>query len=150
MKSPVPAIRFATAVVAIGAIAAPGAALAAKWERVGSAGPVAVWVDKDSIQRSGNQARAWIEWRWAQPTELRDANPPRTYRLERQLQIANCADRSYAVLEGTHYADERGTDAVSSYKYGEATLPFNVAPKQTIREQVVVAVCNAPPPAKKP
>lgn len=138
------------ALAALTLLAAPPAALAAKWERVGSTGAVAVWVDRDTIRRSGAEARAWIEWRWAQPTELRDSNPPRTYRLERQLQISNCENRSYAVAEGTHYADERGTDAVGSYKHDETMLPFSVAPKQTIRDQVVNFVCNAPPAAKKP
>ncbi len=130
-------------------VAAPALALAAKWERAGDTGKVSVWVDKDTIRRNGVEARAWIEWRWAHPTELRDSNPPRTYRLERQLQIANCENRSYAVAEGTQYADERGTDPVGSYKLDETALPYSVAPKRTIRDQVVSYVCSYTPPAQK-
>ncbi len=37
------------------------------------------------------------------------AEPARSYRLERQVQIANCENRGYAVAEGVHYADERGS-----------------------------------------
>ena len=78
-----------------------------------------------------------------QPTELPGGAPGRSYRMERQVQIANCENRGYAVPEGTHYADERGTDPVNSYKHDETTLPFMVAPPRTIREAAVLYVCQA-------
>ncbi|MEO8080791.1 MAG: surface-adhesin E family protein [Caldimonas sp.] len=136
------------ALAAVTLFAAPCLALAAKWERVGDTGKVSVWVDKESLRRTGVEARAWLEWRWAQPTELRDSSPPRTYRLERQMQVANCENRGYAVPEGTQYADERGTDVVGSYKLDETSMPYSVAPKRTIRDLVVSYVCSATPPKK--
>ena len=133
------------------ALAAPSLASAATWVKAGDVGRVAVWVDKDSIRRTGNQARANLEWRWLQPTELPGSDPVRSYRLERQVQIANCENRGYAVAEGTHYADERGTDPVGSYKHDETALPYMVAPARTIREAAVLYVCQASlqQPAKK-
>lgn len=131
------------------ALAAPSLASAATWVKAGDVGRVAVWVDKDSIRRTGTQARAVLEWRWAQPTEVPGVDPARNYRLERQVQIANCSNRGYAVAEGTHYSDERGIDAVNSYKNDESALPFLVAPARTIREAAVLYVCQASvqPPA---
>ncbi len=139
-------------IVALACLAAPGLALAAKWEKVGESGPVQVWVDKDSIRKAGSEARANLEWRWSRPTDVPDADPPRQYRLERQVQISNCANRAYAVAEGTRYADERGLDPVSSYKYDELSLPYSVAPARSVRDLVVTYVCTAPvpaPPVKK-
>lgn len=124
-------------------VAVPSAATAVTWQKVGDVGKVAAFVDKDSIRRSGAQARATVEWRWAQPTDVPDSSPPKSYRVERQVQIANCTNRGYAVAEGIHYADERGIDVVNSYKYDEATLPYMVAPARTIRDAVVVWVCQA-------
>ena len=138
--------------LALACLAAPGLALAAKWEKVGESGPVQVWVDKDSIRKSGNEARANLEWRWSRPANVPDADPPRQYRLERQVQISNCSNRAYAVAEGTRYADDRGLDPVSSYKYDELSLPYSVAPARSVRDLVVTYVCTAPvaaPPAKK-
>jgi hypothetical protein len=126
-------------------LATPALALAAKWEKVGDAGPVAVYVDPDSIKKSGTEARAWLEWRWTKLVDVPNADPPRQYRLERQVQISNCTNRSYAVAEGTRYADERGIDPVSSYSYDESALPYTVAVPRTVRDQVVSYVCTYEP-----
>ena len=50
------------------AVALPSLASAATWVKAGDVGRVAVWVDKDSIRRTGKEARATLEWRWLQPT----------------------------------------------------------------------------------
>ena len=137
--------------IAFSCLALPGLALAAKWEKVGEAGPVQVYVDKDSIRKNGIEARANLEWRWSRPTDVPDASPPRQYRLERQVQISNCTNGGYAVAEGARYADARGTDLVSSYKYDEQSLPYMEARPKTIRETIVQQVCKMlPATPKKP
>lgn len=133
--------------IAFAGLALPGLALAAKWEKVGEAGPVQVYVDRESIRKTGQEARANLEWRWARPTAVPDADPPRQYRLERQVQISNCSNRAYAVAEGTRYADDRGLDPVSTYKYDELSLPYSVAPARSVRDLVVTYVCTAAPAA---
>ncbi len=125
--------------------AAPAFA-APSYVKVGDTGKVSVWVDKESIRRSGAQARAALEWRWTQPTQIPD-RPERMYRMERQVQIANCDNKSYAVAEGTHYADDRGIEPVGSYRYEESMLPYSIAPARTIRDAVVTYVCQWTPPA---
>ena len=136
-------------VLAAALAATPLLASAANMVKIGDIGAVQVYVDKDSIRRTGTQARAALEWRWSKATEVAD-NPQKSYRMERQVQIANCDNRSYAVAEGTQYADDRGVDPVASYKNDESALPFTVAPPRTIRDAVVVYVCAYVPPAKKP
>lgn len=138
-----------SSMLALACLAAPALAFAAKWEKVGDAGPVSVYVDKESVRHSGTDARANLEWRWTRLTDVPNADPPRQYRLERQIQITNCSNRSYAVAEGTRYADERGLDPVSSYKYDESALPYSVATPRTVRDLVVTYVCAVPEPAKK-
>jgi hypothetical protein len=139
---------FSSCLVALAA--APALALAANLVKIGDVpGKVSVYVDKESIRRSGTQVRAALEWRWTTPTELPD-NPGRSYVMERQVQVSNCDNKSFAIAEGTRYADERGIDAVASYKNDESTLPYTVAPPRTIRDVVVAYVCAAAPPVKKP
>jgi hypothetical protein len=134
--------------LALACLAAPALAFAAKWEKVGDAGPVSVSVDKESVRRAGTDTRAQLEWRWTRLTGVPGADPPKQYRLERQLPITNCSNRSYAVAEGTRYADERGLDPVSSHKYDESALPCSVATPRTVRDLVVTHVCSLPEPNK--
>ena len=136
------ALALTLAAVTLPALAT--AAAAASLVPVGTAGAVTAYVDKDSIRRNGSQVRAALEWRWSKPAELPD-NPAKTYRLERQVQLANCANKSYAVVEGTHYADERGSDLVSSYASDEKSMAWLVPPARTIRANVVSFVCEAAP-----
>lgn len=139
-------IRLAIAPLAVAAALPAGAANLAK---IGDTGAVAVYVDKDSMHRNGPLVRAALEWRWVKATELPD-KPGRTYRMERQVQVCNCENRSYAVAEGTQYVDERGIEPVASYRNDESALPYMVAPPRTIRDAVVAYVCAAAAPAKKP
>jgi len=133
-------------VLAAALAATPLVASAANMVKIGDIGAVQVYVDKDSIRRTGTQARAALEWRWTTPTALSD-NPSKSYRMERQVQIANCDNKSYAVAEGTQYANERGLDPVNSYRNDEQALPFTVAPPRTIRDAAVQYVCAYVPPA---
>jgi len=124
---------------------------AVTWDKVGDTGLASVYIDKDSVRRSGTEARAALEWRWNSPTEVPDSGGAKHYRLERQVQISNCLNGGYAVAEGARYADARGTDLVSSYKYDEQALPYMEARPKTIRETIVQQVCKiAPTPARKP
>jgi len=141
-------LALAAAPLAALLVAAPSIGLAANLVKVGDTGSVSVYVDKNSIRRTGTQARAALEWRYAKGIESPD-KPGQMYRMERQVQISNCDNKSWAVSEGTQYSDERGVDPVGSYKHDESMLPYTVAPARTIRDTVVTFVCQATPPAKK-
>ena len=130
-------------------LASPAFAAAAGWDKIGDTTLASVYVDKNSMRRSGNEVRATLEWRWFSPTEVPDTNGTQTYRLERQVQISNCANRSYAVAEGNRYADERGIDLVSSYRYEERLLPYSEARERTIRDTIIAHVCRAAPAERK-
>ncbi len=134
---------------ALAALACPVFASAAQWDKVGDTTLASVYVDKDSLRRSGNEVRATLEWRWFSPTEVPDTNGAKTYRLERQVQISNCTNRSYAVAEGNRYADERGIDLVSTYRYEERSLPYSEARARTIRDTIIGHVCRVAPVEKK-
>jgi hypothetical protein len=138
------------AVIIAAALTAPALANAAQWDKVGETPLASVYVDRDSMRRSGNEVRAALEWRWYNPTDVPDTNGAKTYRLERQVQISNCTNRGYAVLEGTRYADDRGIELVSSYQYQERSLPWSEARPRTIRDTIVAHVCKAVPASKKP
>jgi hypothetical protein len=137
------------ALVIVAVFGSPLLAVAGQqWDKVGDTTLASVYVDKDSMRRSGNEVRAALEWRWFSPAEVPDTNGAKTYRLERQVQISNCSNRSFAVAEGTRYADERGIDLVSSYKHDERSLPYSEARARTIRDTIIAHVCRAAPAEK--
>ena len=140
--------RLPAAVLAL-TLALPGLAFAVQWDKVGDTSLASVYVDRDSMQRRGNEVRAALEWRWRSPAEVPDSNGALTYRLERQVQLSNCTNRGYAVLEGTRYADERGIDLVSTYQHEERLLPWMEARPRTIRDIVIGYVCRAAPQRNK-
>ena len=129
------------------ALSAPALSFAVQWDKVGETPLASVYVDRDSLRRSGNEVRAALEWRWNAETEVPDTNGTRMYRLERQVQISNCGNRAFAVSEGVRYADLRGTDIVSSYRYDERSLPYSEARPRAIRDLVIAHVCRAAPAA---
>lgn len=139
-------MSFRTFAILVAALATAPTAFAAKWEKIGETAAVAVYADKETLRRSGTEVRSWVEWRWVRPTDTPDGG--RQYRLERQVQISNCENRSFAVAEGTLYVDDRGVDPITSYKYDEATLPWNRPPARTIRDTMITYMCSAAP-AKK-
>ena len=132
----------------VAALACPALVAAAQWDKVGDTTLASVYVDKDSMRRSGNEVRASLEWRWFSPTEVPDTAGAKTYRLERQVQISNCANRSFAIAEGNRYSDERGIELVSSYRYDERSLPYSEARARTIRDVIIGHVCRAAPAEK--
>ena len=138
------------ALALVAALACPALVAAAQWDKVGDTTLASVYVDKDSMRRSGNEVRASLEWRWFSPTEVPDTAGAKTYRLERQVQISNCANRSFAIPEGNRYSDERGIELVSSYRYDERSLPYSEARARTIRDVIIGHVCRAAPAEKTP
>ncbi len=137
------------ALAAAAVLAAPTFSGAAPWDKLGETPLAGVYVDRDSMRRSGNEVRATLEWRWHNPAEVPDSNGAQLYLLERQVQISNCANRSYAVAHGTRYADARGSDLVSSYQYDELALPYSEAKPKTIRDTIIAHVCRAALTAKQ-
>ena len=140
-------------IVVLVASCVPAVASAVTWDKIGDTGMATVYIDKESMRRSGSEVRAALEWRWNSPPVVPDSGGAKTDRLERQVQISNCTNGGYAVSEGLRYADVRGTDLVSSYKYDEQSLPYMEARPKTIRETIVNQVCKEAPPvasAKKP
>ena len=132
----------------VAVLACPALVAAAQWDKVGDTTLASVYVDKDSMRRSGSEVRAALEWRWFSPTEVPDTAGAKTYRLERQVQISNCANRSFAIPEGNRYSDERGIELVSSYRYDERSLPYSEARARTIRDVIIGHVCRAAPAEK--
>jgi hypothetical protein len=94
---------------------------------------------------------AAVEWRWRKPAETSESETPRQDVMEHHLQVGNCDKRSYAVAEGTRYADAAGTGPVGSDENDDAALPFIVAPPHSICDNMVVFACSASAAnAKKP
>lgn len=132
----------------VSAIAAAQPVCAATWVSIADASGVEVFVDVDSIRVTGPQVRTWLKWEWEKPFELKHLVPVRSYKLEKQLQVSNCVDRTLAISQGTRYAELDGKDVVESYSIPK--LEFTEAVPESIGESIIKFACtNRSRPAKK-
>ncbi len=117
--------------------------LAATWVPIAANDDVVTYIDQDSIRRSGNRVKTWLKWLWAKPAEIPNSYPKKTYLLEKQLQITDCANGTLTIAQGTRYADRDGNDAIDSYIYEERNWRFSEAVPETIGESILKYACKA-------
>jgi len=117
---------------------------AAKWATVAGNPEVSVFVDVDSIRRDGDQVRTWLKWQWNSPQNVPDSYPPKTYLMERQLQVSDCRQGTLAIAQGVRYSDKDGVDAVSSYAVDQKHWQFSDVVPETIGETIVQFACKRP------
>lgn len=133
--------RFASLLTAVLVFTAE--ASAANWVEVGGSDAVVVSVDTESLRRSGTQVRSWLKWQWSKPLDVPNTYPVKQYKLERQLQVSDCKNRTFAIAQGVRYSDETGNDVVDSYIVAEKSWQFSEAVPETLGESIVRYVCKA-------
>jgi hypothetical protein len=81
-------------------LAFPTLANASTWVEIGGNDAVVVFVDRDSLRRSGTKVKSWLKWQWSKPIEVPDTYPVKLYQLERQLQVSDCSNSNLAIAQG--------------------------------------------------
>lgn len=115
---------------------------AATWVEIGGSDAVVVSVDTESLRRDGTKVRSWLKWQWSKPVDVPNLYPVKLYQLERQLQVSDCKNGTFAIAQGVRYADETGNDVVDSYTVPEKAWQFSEAAPETIGESIVKYVCK--------
>jgi hypothetical protein len=81
-------------------LAFPTLSNASTWVEIGGNDAVVVFVDRDSLRRSGTKVKSWLKWQWSKPIEVPDTYPVKLYQLERQLQVSDCSNSNLAIAQG--------------------------------------------------
>ena len=114
-----------------------------KWVSVAGNEEVTVYVDMESIRRTGAKAKTWLKWQWTKPQEVPGKYPTKTYVFEKQLQISDCKQGTLAIAQGIRYADPDGNDVVDSYASDEKAWKFSEAAPETIGESLIKFACKS-------
>ena len=117
-------------------------ASAANWVEIGGNDAVSVKVDKDSMRRIGSRVKTWLKWEWTNQQEVDGTYPKKTYKIEKQLQISDCTNRTLAVAQGIQYATDESGDIVNSYTVNEKQWRFSEAAPETIGETILQFACK--------
>lgn len=116
------------------ALALAGTAEASTWEYVGSAANGSVYyIDKDSVTRDSNKARAWfkIDYRAVKTEQARE---------EKQLDIFNCAEKTSNLLAYTSYR-ANGT-VLKSENWSDNSYEYRPIVPDSIGEFMWTAACQ--------
>ena len=103
----------------LAALAAPGAAQAAQWAKVSSAGGADSYVDKGSMIKAD---KSWKVWSMVSYNAEHSTADGTAYSSVKALKLYACAERTATLLSEVYYAEPMGKGAiVQSFKYEKFT-----------------------------
>jgi hypothetical protein len=117
-------------------------AIAANWVDLAGNDEVTVFLDTDSIRRTGARVKTWLKWQWSKEQDVPNSYPPKKYLSEKQLQISDCQHNRLAIAQGVRYSNNEGTDVVDSYTIEERKWQFSEVVPETIGESIVRVACK--------
>ena len=121
-------------------------ATASNWIRIGQNAEVIVFTDTDSLRRVGPKVRSWQRYEWTKPMAVPALiAEDKKFRMERQLQLTNCDERSYVILQGLRYEDKDGTTLVHAFTDEEKDLKYEEPAPDTIGESLIRFACSVVP-----
>lgn len=99
-----------------------------------------VYLDIQSLRRSGAQVKAWELWTFDFPQGTTGA----TYRSLKTLQIYDCSARTNVMLQEVRYAEQDGGDVVKSISNREkvALAHMSEVTPGSVAEDLLLEVCE--------
>ncbi|WP_443025670.1 surface-adhesin E family protein [Sphingomonas sp. PB2P12] len=126
----------------LAAVSAPAAAT--DWTKTATLPDgTAIYVDRDSISRSGSHVLAWEKWDYTAAPR----NPNRAYAVEKDRREHDCAAGGTRLREAIEY-DANG-DVLKSYSWASGESQYRASPPESVGEATQKFVCGGasnPPP----
>lgn len=121
-----------------------------RWVAVGGNEQIKVFVDSQSLRRTGAKVKAWLKWVNSSPVETDTVVPSKTYLSAKTLNVYNCSDRTSAGLQTIRYADaDVSGEVVETVAIAETKAFFTELAPETIGESIMMYVCKATASSKK-
>ena len=118
--------------------------IADNWVRVATTNDAKLYIDTQSLIRTGSNIEVWEKWVYVKPQELKDASK-RTYQAKRELIVINCKDRTAYIESLILYADQNPLSTIVE-NWIRPDIPSvydNVAP------ETLDIVCKVTAPEKR-
>lgn len=134
-------------IIALLAMAMLSAAVSAqppRWVKVGGGELINVYVDTQSLKRSGPKVRVWLKWVHGRPVDTDSVDPKRTYLSEKTLAIYDCAARTSAAVQLIRYAGaEASGEVVEAASIPEEKAVYDSLGDDSPGQSILLYVCGA-------
>jgi hypothetical protein len=113
-----------------------------RWVEVAAGDNVTVFLDTQSIRRTGSKVKVWLRWVHEKPREVKGSFPVKTFLSSKSLEVYNCAERTAATLQSIKYAEAGGGEVVESLTGSDTPNQYSELAPETIGEGVLEFVCK--------
>lgn len=125
-----------------------GFANASDWVEVAGGDKLTIQIDRQSLQRNGDEIKVWDKWSYASPQQLEKAGRTKTYQTARNLVVYNCKKRTLKLLQSDKYADTQMGTKVDEFHINEVLADSIDLPPDSVGEAVFECVCQSAKPIK--
>ena len=124
--------------------ALPSIGNASDWIYIGSSGggDLRVWIDKDTMRKSGSKAKTWSRWVYKKPNPLLEPGPARYFRAMQALEIYQCDDRTSTHLQVIKYADTEFVEQLTARTFPDDATRYEDVVPESLGEKMMKFACQ--------
>ena len=114
-----------------------------RWIEAGRDNASVVYIDSETISRTGRVMRVWLKRVYAKPVVLA-SDRTKTFISTKELALFNCEERSIANIQQLRYSNAEGLGApVEATVNPEITARFRALVPESFDERILSGVCAA-------
>ena len=117
---------------------------ASEWVYIGSSGggDLSVWMDKDTVRRSGSKVKTWSRWIYKKPSLLPEPGVTRYFRAMQALEVYQCEDRTSTHLQVLRYADTEFVDQLMARTFPDDATRYEDVVPESLGEKMMKFACQ--------
>ncbi len=115
---------------------------ASNWIEIGGNAVGTVFVDKQSLRRSGIKVKVWAKWVYAKPEELKGSFPRQTYQATKDLKIYNCTERTTVLTQSAKYGTVDMSIVVENLSAPDVPSRYSEVAPDSIDEAILEFACR--------
>lgn len=151
-------VRFTTSIsfalgLGVAAIAMSAEPPSDRWLEVANGAQVKVYVDMESLRKTGAKVKVWTLWVYEKPRPVDGVSYAKTYLVEKNLSTYNCTERTSISMQSIKYKDEGQGEVVGSFTLPDVESGYSDVAPETLGEGIMTYACSLtktanPAPAK--
>ena len=113
----------------------------AQWEAFGGTDTARVFIDKESIKRSGSVVKVWLKWVNDTPRPVFGSVDGALSTLELTLNAYNCVSRESAILQVIKYGGKGDGEVLMQASARDDPSRYEAVVPESLAEKVLSQVC---------
>ncbi len=125
-------------------IAFAESSFADNWVKISTTDKARLYIDTQSLKRTGSNIEVWEKWVYVKPQEIKDASK-RTYQAKRELIVINCNERTAYIESIILNADQNPLSTiVENWIRPDIPAEYDIVAPETLD-----VVCKVTAPEKR-